>query len=241
MRVDWMKATEDERKALYRVARAIANKTNTDILGVIAQAEDTPMRRGTGYETNFNHGKIGRKLAKVIAEWIEEHHRDLAHDTAPELFPISASTIWGEYLADHGLTGQLHIQPKSRGRDLVTFEAKATSGHHVLALGEPFALRLENSRPGSCMGYQIYREKWYPFPLTTSKGYVQTDGGQITLPQEANGRPANMIEREHSGLHHFVIVVADQAEAAFISNATSDYELGSFELHVVSVEFREHG
>lgn len=58
VRVDWMKATEDERKVLYRVARAIANKTNTDILGVIVQAKDTPMRRGTGCETNFNPGKI---------------------------------------------------------------------------------------------------------------------------------------------------------------------------------------
>lgn len=241
MGVDWLKATEEERKALYRVVRAIAGASDTDILGVIAQAEDTPMRRGTGYETNFNHGKIGRKLAKVIAQWVEEHHRDLAHETEPEVFPISMSTIWSKYLAQHGITGQLRIRPKSRGRDLVTFEAEATADHHVLALGEPFTLSLENSRRGVCMGYQIYREKWYSFPLSKTQAWLKADGGQIILPQMADGSPAHMVEREHTDLHRFVIVVADQADAGFIAKAPSDHAAGSFELHAVFAEFREHG
>ncbi|WP_107496000.1 hypothetical protein [Thalassobius sp. I31.1] len=241
MRVDWLNATVEERKALYRVARAIADQADTNILGVVAQATGNYGVRGAGYETNFNHGTIGRKTAKMIAQWIEENHRDLAHATEPEIFPISASTIWGEYLADHGITGQLHVQPKSRARDLVTFETEATEGHNVLALGEPFTLELNASRSGFCMGYQVYREKWYGFPLSKTQHWLRKQGTQIALPQMENGDPAHIIERQHDDMHHFVIVIADQVEEDFISKAPDAYESGSFELHHVSVEFREHG
>lgn len=241
MRVDWLNATVEERKALYRVARAIANETDTTILSIVVQATGNGGIRGAGYETNFNHGKIARKTAKLIAQWIEQNHRDLAHDTEPNIFPISNSTIWNEYLNVHGIAGHLHVRPKSRSRELISFEAEATSDHHVLALGEPFALELDTLRSGYCMGYQIYREKWYAFPLSKAQHWLRVEGARITLPQMKDGTPAHIVERENGELHRFVVVIAHQAERDFISLPPEAYPDCSFELHHVSVEFREHG
>jgi len=241
MSVDWLKASVDQRKALYRVARAVAETTETDILGVIKEAEGADNQRGLGYATNFNHGTISRKLAKVIADWVQENHRDLAHETEPEIFPVALSTMWGEYLEANGITGQLTIRTKSRSRDLVEFEKDAAPGHHVLALGEPFTLELEQSRPGYCMGYQIYRHKWHPFPLNKATGYVETAGTRITMPQQKDGSPAHMIERQHDDKHRFAIVVADHPHVDFISKEPAAHDANSFEVHSVAVEFRVHG
>lgn len=240
-RVDWLSASEEQRKALYRVTRAIADATGTDVLDIIAQAEGTKNERGLGYVTNFNHGRIGRKVAKQIAQWIERHHRELAHEKEPEIFPISLATIWSEHLEAHGIAGRLHIRPKSNARDLVEFEAEATPGHHVLALGEPFALEIEPTRGGYCIGYQIYREKWYPFPLSKERFWIRADGGKITVPQTQDGSPAHIIERQHSDLHRFVVVISDQVQTELISKKPAAYDGSTFEMHYVSVEFRENG
>lgn len=84
--VDWLAASTDERRQLYRVLRAIADTTGQSVEELMQQALGQRLLTGADYLSNVRKGKISRSKARLIHAWVARAHPAIAATIAPELF-----------------------------------------------------------------------------------------------------------------------------------------------------------
>lgn len=213
MDIDWLKASKTERAALYRVTRAVALASDQSVEGIIEQAVGRTLTTGVDYLSNFRQGKIARAKAKLIYAWIAKHHIDTANVIAPDMFPVSSLSAWGQYLDEHAIFGKLRIRRFDKTMGLVQRKASQPKPEEVLKLGEEFCFHLDSEISGYAVAFQEYDGVIHSLPLgLNNQPTTAIEAGGEFLPLDDNGRPEKLSEASDFGHHRFVVVVAKNTE-----------------------------
>lgn len=238
MEINWLKATEDERKQLYIVSRAVADAADISMDNILDAATGRRVLMGTDYILTFRRGKIRRSYAKLIYGWIAEHHSEVANSISPDLFPKRHANAWGKYLDDNAIQGKLRIArfgKKSMG--LVERKRKQPKPEEILKLGEEFCFQLESDIDGYAVAFQEYEGTIHPLPLELGNdlgGNVQS--GEQFLPVDDQSQPEKLTEASDLGYHRFVIAIAMKSEE-LPTEATPPDIGGNVVAHIVRVQF----
>lgn len=211
--IDWLKASEDQRKQLYVTTRAVADASNTTVEEIMDAALGRKALMGTDYMSTFRRGKIRKSYAKLIHGWIADNHIEIANNIAPDLFPLSHTNAWEQYLAEHAIHGKLRIARFGRqSMGLVQRKKKQPKPDEVLKLGEEFCFHLDSDLDGYAVAFQRYQGSMYPLPLgPNGELQIQVQVGQQFLPVNADGHPERLSEEVDLGHHRFIVVVETDA------------------------------
>ncbi|WP_208354409.1 hypothetical protein [Pseudaestuariivita rosea] len=209
MQVDWLKASNEQRAALYQVCKAIvaANPFSWDELfgETLARQAGT----NTHLRDNFRRGTISCAHSAVIAAWIAREHSATAQDIAPDLFPSDLSNAWEALTSESAIYGQLKIRLLKQSRGIVQSAAKTPVTAKPIRLGQHFCFDLTTGRSGQVMALQCVKTDWYPLPLDMQSNQlaVHRDAGQHLLPLDDGNRPHPIADYVHDGLHRFVFII----------------------------------
>lgn len=235
--IDWLKATEDERKRLYVATRAVADASDLSVEEIIDAALGRKALMGTDYMSTFRRGKIRRSYAKLIHGWVTENHIQIANYIAPDLFALPNTDVWDRYLETHAIHGKLRIARFDRSMGLVQRKRSQPKPEEVLKLGEEFCFHLDSEISGYAVAFQEYEGKLHPLPLGQNDDLATTiEIGEQFLPIGDNGRPEQLSEASDLGHHTFIVAIAEQVKdlVSLDTAPTADSELNT---HVVRVYF----
>lgn len=237
MDIDWLTSSEEDRKRLYAVTHDVGNILNMSVEQVMDAALGRRAPIGTDYVANFRKGKIRRSFAKLIYEWIAEHHSDLGRKVEASWFPDTNTDAWEVYLAEHAIHGKLRIARFGRTEMGLVQRAKGQpKPDEVLKLGEEFCFHLESDGAGYAVAFQGYKGQWHPMPLGDTEELATRliEAAQF-LPSDAEGMPAPLVETEDLGHHTFIVALAERTDQLPTQEAPPPN--GSSEVHMVRVQF----
>lgn len=210
--IDWLSATQEDRKQLYGVCREILERTGTTWTKLFREALDVERDTSDGALATFRNGRISRKDAAGIAEWIITHHLDVAVGKAPALFDPAAKSDWARFLDEHGEYGRVRVIVEGRDRGLIQRATNAPIATEPIPLGTPFWFEIDSPRAGSMIALEGYGKVWYPFSPHSDGVTLSTEcmeGTQILPRDSATDRPIALHEAEDDGLHAYVFLIAD--------------------------------
>lgn len=210
MGVDWSKSDHDERRALYRVTKAILDREGITWPDFFEKHLQPPLHRGPTYASdNFVKGRVSWKIAHQIAEWIAVNHLEFASQCDPALFDATHRTEWQTFL-DSGQYGAAYVVLPKNGRNLVQRADDHPIFEQPIKLGQTFFFLLHNHVPGSILALEEYEGRWHPFPLGPNAVdlAVPCIPGKQPLPCDpATGQPLLLRELDHQGKHGFAFLV----------------------------------
>ncbi len=109
MGTDWLSATREDRRRLYRHTKRIVDRHyGGDWSRFYADIPAHVTPGGVGDQDNFRAGRISRKRAAAIFDWIATHYPDVAAMAAAVEVPTS-SIGWESFLQTHGEEGRLRV------------------------------------------------------------------------------------------------------------------------------------
>ncbi|MCV6576551.1 MAG: hypothetical protein OIF58_12510 [Cohaesibacter sp.] len=208
--IDWLQATEEQRKQLYVATRAVADACDTSVEEIIDAALGRKVLMGTDYISTFRRGKIRRSYAKLIHAWISENHAANASTIAPSLFTWHHTDAWRDYLKDHAIQGTLRIARFDKSMNLVQRPRRQPKPEETLRLGEEFCFHLNSDTDGYAVAFQRYKGQTHPLPLgLNDEPSIKINLGEQFLPIDETGQPEVLSETEDAGHHQFIICIAD--------------------------------
>ncbi len=227
---DWSQSEEGERKALYQAVKRVMREAGLSLEAVIEQAEGRPVRLGVGYEDNCRAGKMGRRRAHLLYEWLVRHHPAKADalDTKIGASYASAfpSSLWEKALAAHGVFGQLRLVEvmMQQQRQVQVAQGKPEPVQATIRLMQPFWLALDGEHRGYALGFQWIAGRWMPLPLAGDSLGIRLDGRAPYMPQGGpNGSEPYYIEYSELGLRRMaVVVVPEEVGARFEATVAPD-------------------
>ncbi|MEM9147680.1 MAG: hypothetical protein AAGC57_15960 [Pseudomonadota bacterium] len=211
--IDWLTASHEDRKQLFRVCRAIVDRTRTTWTTLFREALDAERDTADSALATFRNGRISRKDAADIEEWIITHHLDVAVGKAPSHFDPAAKANWAEFLDEHGQYGRIRVIVERRDRGLIQRAADAPVATDPIPLGTPFWFEIDSPRAGSIIALQGCRKLWYPFSLHSDGVSLSTEcleGTQIVPRDPDTDRPIALHEADDDGRHAYVFLIADE-------------------------------
>ncbi|WP_066707198.1 hypothetical protein [Celeribacter ethanolicus] len=239
MDIDWLKASEEERMQLYKLTFNVGKLLNLTVYQIMDAALGRKIVMGKDYVANFRKGKIRRAYAKLIYEWLTEHHFDLLLQVAPEKFPETPEQRWQAILEERARSDcfRLVLVPKTMG--IVERESQLKPADLTLRLGERFCFELDSEAEGHAVALQSVRGQWHNIPLgSEGETSAPVQVGKSHLPKIPNGQLDPLAENHDEGLHEFVLVTASEADipADIKSLVTWVFE-HPCDLHQVKVQF----
>lgn len=215
MEIDWLKASEEDRKKLYVATRAVADAIDMSVEEIMDASLGRKALMGTDYMSTFRRGKIRRSYAKLIYQWIAGHHHSTAHKLYADLFPKRPTDAWDDHLDQHAISGRLKLVRFSQSSfGLVARAREATAPDETIKLGDPFCLQINCTEDGYSVAFQIYAGKWHSLPLVSDGSLtVQLKSGDQLLPITTDAKPDPIVERHDAGPHKFVVLIAPERDA----------------------------
>jgi hypothetical protein len=211
--IDWLTASEEDRKRLYAVTRDVGKVLNMSVEQVMDAALGRTAPIGTDYVANFRKGKIRRIFAKLIYEWIAEHHGDLGLKIEGNWFPQTNTDAWDRYIEAHGIRGQLQIKRFTKNElNLIKKVKDRDAPDATLKLGEEFCFFLRSEAHGHAIGFECYKGKWHVMPLGPNGSSIfllQRD--EQHFPIDASGAIERLSEESDLDMHRFAFVVSQNA------------------------------
>lgn len=209
MNFDWLSATHEERRTLYRHVKPLVDRRfggnwmrfYADIPGHVAPG-------GHGDQDNFRAGRIARKRAAAIFDWIAAQYPAEAEAIAAALGAgDSSSSTWDDFLLHNGIYGRLHIaRLDDASLNIVAFAARTRVER--IRLGQAFCFALDSISAGTALALQAVGGKWYPLPLRAEAITAPVAAGQQFLPRDpATDKPLPLAEDSHLGTHSFAFAV----------------------------------
>ena len=238
MDIDWLTANEEDRKRLYAVTRDVGKVLNMNVEQVMDAALGRTAPIGTDYVANFRKGKIRRSFAKLIYEWIVEHHGDLGHKYEASWFPQANTDAWDDYVARHGIRGQLQIKCFTKDElNLIKKVKDRDAPDAILKLGEEFCFFLRSEANVHAIGFERYKAKWHVMPLGENGSVTfQLQHDQPHFPIDASGAIERLTEESDLDLHSFAFVIAQSAHD--LPRTPDIKDIGDdVELHYIDVLF----
>ncbi|MDG1431916.1 MAG: hypothetical protein P8Q23_10130, partial [Paracoccaceae bacterium] len=196
---------------------------------------------GTDYQSNFRRGNISAAKAKLMHQWLEQNHFDLAHKFAPNLFQTNPKSAWDRFVAANAITGNLRIVQLRSETALIERDDRAIEIGDTIRLTQRFCFELTTKIRGAAFAFQKYEGQWHNLPLGADsrslKGSV-LESPQL-LPRNSQGNPIGLRENNDAGHHEFVVIVSDNralpTDMRKIAQFTPDPV--RFELHGIAVKF----
>lgn len=112
MGVDWLNASRTDRQTLYRHVKPLVDRRyGGDWSRLYQAAFGQAVAFGQGYEDNFRAGRISRKRAAALFDFIAAHHADEAAEIARSLDASVAALDWDQFVDANGVAGRLRIVP----------------------------------------------------------------------------------------------------------------------------------
>ncbi len=213
VKIDWLTATEDQRKRLYIATRAVADTADTTVEAIIDAALGRKMLMGADYISTFRRGKIRRSYAKLIHGWITEHHLQTARAIAADLFSKPHTDEWDDYVEESGIRGQLQLKRFTKDRlNLIKKVKDRDVPDAALKLGEEFCFFLRIDAHAYVIGFERYKEQWHTIPLGAEGSPVfQLPSNAPHFPVDANGEIERLSEESDLDLHRFAFVISQDA------------------------------
>lgn len=238
MDIDWLTASEEERKRLYAVTRDVGKVLNMSVEQVMDAALGRIAPIGTDYVANFRKGKIRRSFAKIIYEWIAEQHADLGRKYEADWFPQANTDAWDRYVEEHGIRGQLQIKRFTKNElNLIKKVKDRDAPDAVLKLGEEFCFFLRADANVHAIGFERYKGKWHVMPLEIDGApNFQILRDEPHFPMDANGGIERLVEESDLGMHRFAVLVSQNAND--LSRTPDIKDIGEdAKLHYIDVLF----
>lgn len=212
MAYDWINASPDARRLLYRASKQIVDRHYGGHWSRFYEAVfDHGSVPGTGYEDNFRSGRISRIKANAIHRWINVHHTQaaIALDTAVTALPDPQpyrEDAWEVFIDAHGQHGALEIVTMDE-LSIVGFARDKTDNAYRIKLGEAFCFRLTSKCSGEALAFQQAKGGWYVLPLHDDGLVTEVERGTQIVPRDRD-TPLPLSEDSDTGLVRFVMIVA---------------------------------
>jgi hypothetical protein len=208
--IDWLTASEEDRKRLYAVTRDVGKVLNMSVEQVMDAALGRTAPIGTDYVANFRKGKIRRSFAKLIYEWIEEHHADLGRKYEESWFPQANTDAWGRYVEKHSIRGQLQIKRFTKDElNLIKKIKDRDAPDATLKLGEEFCFFLQSDIIAYVIGFERYKGEWHVVPLgIIGSPTFQLQRDEPHFPIDTRGAIERLSEESDLGMHRFAFAVS---------------------------------
>lgn len=195
--------------SLYRALVAAAELTNERFDEFLQTPFNPPWSLAENYRRNLQRGDYSAIRAKALYDFLLNHHFDVAHLEAPDIFLHTPAMRWRKMLDDRVALGTLKIVPMASRFGLVQRDSQSASVDITLKLGQRFCLELSSETDGYAIILQGLGDLWYPVTLDDNGTYETTlEAGITILPQYPDGAPDPLYEETHEGPHSFVVVTA---------------------------------
>ncbi|GLQ25459.1 hypothetical protein [Sulfitobacter pacificus] len=238
MDINWKAATKADRAALYHVARTIADTSSLSVEAIMEHAFGHTLVAGTDYLSNFRSGAIGRNKAKLIHDWIAEHHVETAHTVDPRIFPKLHTDAWGRYIEEHGIRGQLQIKRFTKDElNLIKKVKDRDLPDATLKLGEKFCFFLRTDANVHAIRFERYKGEWHVMPLgINGSPTFQLRHNEPHFPIDASGAIERLTEESDLNMHRFAFVVSQDTNDLPCSPDIKDIGQAA-NLHYIDVLF----
>lgn len=211
--VDWLNSTNEERKKLYPVAKAIKDlkkiKEWNEFLNLISISD---VLYGDSFAGLFSSGRISRKVAAEIYSWIAANHPQIGRRLAPDIFQKSLLTPWNGFIAAHGQYGALStVNPEAMG--LTQRDGNLPEESDPIPFGRAYCFSLNCEIYGVAIALEAHEGgEWHPIALgaTDLELAMHVNAGKIFLPWNADqAKPLVLRERSDDGLQQFIVLLSD--------------------------------
>lgn len=229
-----------DKARLYTVLKALADldPRKTPEL-IMDDALGYPVARGQDYVRNMRRGEIAASYATLIHQWLVEHHFELAHRLAPEIFPETPGQRWQAILGERAKTGRFRLILVPTTMGIVERESQLKTADTTIRLGERFCFELDGETDGHVLAMQGVRGQWHNIPLGPN-GEVSAEihTGQNRLPRMQDGKLDPLTENNDEGLHDFVLVTAQTDNIPTdLKRLITWVEGNPCNLHCITVQF----
>lgn len=199
-----------DKAKLYPVLKALADldphKTPELIMD---DAVGYPVARGQDYVRNMRRGEIAATYAALIHQWLTEHHFELAHRLAPEVFPETPERRWQAIVDERAITDRFRLILVPMAMGIVERESQLKPADTTIRLGERFCFELDGEIDGHAIAMQGVRCQWHNIPLSPNgEASAEICAGQNRLPKMQDGKLDPLIENHDEGMHDFVLITA---------------------------------
>lgn len=229
-----------DKAKLYPVLKALAelDPRKTPEL-IMDDAVGYPVARGQDYVRNMRRGEIAATYATLIHQWLTEHHFDLAHRLAPDIFPETPEQRWQAILDERAKPDRFRLVLVPQTMGIVERESQLKPAETTLRLGERFCFELDSETAGHAIAFQAVRGQWHNIPLSPS-GEVSTriQSGQNRLPKRSDGQIDPLTENHDEGMHEFVMITAPTGDIPTSVQSLKTWVANTpCEFHRVAVQF----
>ncbi|MEM7621286.1 MAG: hypothetical protein AAF228_12670 [Pseudomonadota bacterium] len=139
MDIDWMQASQEDRKILYHVFKAILDRYALKPKDVYAQAYHGSAYANKEYEDekNFRAGRINKKRASLLYQWICSHHPIHAQEIIDKIYAQKPRPItWTTVIDGGGALRKVHTTTTAKPLYRVSFAritGKDNNGNDILS------------------------------------------------------------------------------------------------------------
>lgn len=228
-----------DKAKLYPVLKALADldpRKTPELL--MDDAVGYPVARGQDYVRNMRRGEIAATYAMLIHKWLTEHHFELSHRLAPQIFPETPEQRWQAILDERAQTDRFRLVLVPQVMGIVERQSQLKPANTTIQLGERFCFELDIETEGYAIALQGVRGKWHNIPLgPNGETSAPIQGGKIQLPRSQGGQLDPLTENHDEGLHEFVLVTAPTGDMPVdIVNLITWVADNLCDLHRVSVQ-----
>lgn len=236
---DWLSASQEDRKALYKIIKRVIDTTGLTWDELYAGAIGRHPSRGIGYEDNFRAGKISRSIASRIHRWLAETHPDQAQALGAALRDTdnketsSHSTVpgarWEQFLKERATGSGVAVRKPTlapeveQHRPRIQDSADGSEGMYRRVFADAY-------NPSNPLARVRLGEPFYFLFQTSAVGTVITlsehrhqwipermaENGDAPIFTDGenvipslSGEPRPLIEYDDGGLHRFLFIVLD--------------------------------
>lgn len=155
MAIDWLAASVEQRKALYRAVRRLMAEEAIGWNGIY-EAIGRSVPTGGGYEDNFRAGRIARQTANQIYRWLARAYPDHAARLDRDLDAGEPQgERWRSFLQAYGrferIAAVLLPEPSI---GVFAFAKPEPLTRPVIPLGAPFCFEMDSDREGAVIAFQ---------------------------------------------------------------------------------------
>jgi len=225
--IDWLRASHDERKALYRAVRAMMREEALSWDAVFSAALPRIVL-GARYEDNFRAGRNSRIHCNQIYRWLLAQYPAHAMRLDDELGAARAEhgAGWRDWLAAHGrykgVSAFLAPEPPI---GLVRIAAPEPLARPIVPLGGGFYFQIEAPFAGKVIAFQSLGQDWYALPLRDGGMDEEISKDLNILPQGSGSDQAiPFTDDQHEGRHGFAFLLGSGALIERIAELAANHD-----------------
>lgn len=186
---------QEHKAQLYRAIVEAAELANVPFDTFLQTPFDPPWALAADYRRNLSSGTYLTARARVLYDFMLNQHFDVAHRTAPDIFPETPERRWRAIVEEQAITGQLKIAPMKVDLGIVQRADAINAAEGTIKLSQHFCFELISNHDGYAIALQGLRNSWHPIELGPNREHcIAITTGSNLFPIDANGQPHTISE-----------------------------------------------